>query len=503
MDHEEPRIEAQHSVEADYAASTTTNGEESHFDLMPHAVNSSHARDCAPPESLRVLGQQEAVRMNNHLDRFSADILPPPTLPVYLQILTYMQRWGLWAAHVQDVERRMELIKVIAEKMENVWLVGMQQGHIPQNPDELNAGNEETAASHPGANYQFNHKLAADILGTQGRGRRIQQHQRSKRVFSPSREVVIKASSKGKSRYQITVGELEEAGCTMKDFEERLLGADSHDGHEILEEILQHLDRDICERDWHGVTQRTAYNATGRDLEIYCLWELQSLGHELRTLEQLKQGFKYASQVKNTQLRIDSAKALCDQYAAVASVLHDKKKKRTPPGSRVESTSAELEIDRCLDTISSDTSIWRNQPQQPSGEAVSESGRATHNDGSALVDLAKDTSSHSQEKLDFRVTEPSGAEPDEAAHHPRPSRIKLVMQKPTLKIHLKTKPGFELEGYSTRTITNTRGFGWRYIKDSTIAERDAMDEVIQDYVESRIRGGKKTTTKQAAQGETG
>ncbi|RMZ88422.1 hypothetical protein DV736_g4347, partial [Chaetothyriales sp. CBS 134916] len=515
MVQEKQVVEAQHSVNTDYAVATTANVEESHLDPTPRAVDSSHPLDCdgattnkdnqckdasnqswltryqlndivhteerlrpqdrssAPPESLRVLGQQEAVRMNNYLDRFSADILPPPNLPVYLQILTYMQRWGLWAAHIQDDERRRELIKVIAEKMENVWLVGMRQGLIPQNLDKLNAQNEETTALRPSANYQFNHKLAADILGTH-----VHQHQGSKRVVSPSHEIVIKYTWKGKPKYPVTVGELEEAGLTMKEIEQRLLSADLHDDHDILEEILERLNRDICEGDWYRITQCTPYNPIGRDLEIYCLWEMQSLRRDLRNLERLKQGFKFASQVKNTQVRIDSAKTLYDQYDAMASLLHDKKTKRTPPRSRAENASAEPEVDHCADTISSDISI------QSSGEAVFESGPATQNDESASVDLTKDTPSSSQQKLGFPITAPSDEGRDKEAHLPHLPTIKLLVQKPYFKINLKTKPGFLSEDHSTRTVNNLRGFRWRYFKDSTLAERESMDEIIHNYVGS-------------------
>ena len=75
-----------------------------------------------------------------------------------------------------------------------------------------------------------------------------------------------------------------------------------------------------------------------------------------------------------------------------------------------------------------------------------------------------------------------------ASHESRQStpRIKLSATEPKLEICLKTKPRFNPGDYSTRTVNNTKGFRWRYLEDTTIAERDSMDEIIEIYVEDRI-----------------
>ncbi|RMZ85054.1 hypothetical protein DV738_g166, partial [Chaetothyriales sp. CBS 135597] len=373
-------------------------------------------RSSAPPESLRVLGQQEVVKLNNYLDRFSADIVPPPSMPVYLQILTYLQRWGLWAAHIQNEERRKELIDAIAAKMENVWLVGMEQGHIPQKLDQVNAQSEGKDA------------------GQRGAGTRAQHH-RSRRTISPSRKIVIKATAKGRPRYPVTVGELEEAGLSVKEVEQRLLTTELSE-----QSLLPHLDRVISERDWYGVLEDTTWNPIGRDLEIYCLWEMQSLRRELQTLQELKQRFKSASQVKNTQIRIDAAKALNDQYAAVASLLHEKK------GCRLENASPE----------SSETDSGCPDP--------------------APVPATEDD---------------DGASSEEEAEtpHPGPRELKLRFVRPQpcrRVITLKTRPEFQPEEYSSRTVNKVRGFRWRYVSSSTLAQRACMDEVIANYIDGRI-----------------
>ncbi|RMD40315.1 hypothetical protein DV735_g4806, partial [Chaetothyriales sp. CBS 134920] len=353
----------------------------------------------------------------------SETLVSKKPMPVYLQILTYMQRWGLWAAHIQDEERRKELIEAIAGKMENVWLVGMEQGHIPQTLDQVNAQGEES---------------------TGHRARPKTQHQRSRRAMSPSREVVIKTTSKGRPRYSITVGELEEAGLSVKEVEQRMLSVET-----AADSLLPHLDRVIIPRDWHGVLPVTACNSLGRDLETYCLWEMQNLRRELHTLQELKQRFKSASQVKNTQIRIDAAKALYDQYAAVASLLHEKK------GCRFENASPESEPDGGASTISPDAASPQAEPTssvEPSSE--------------------HDTPNSSPEREHCAST---SSDQDEAARprsSPQGLKLRFFRQQPCRRvITLKTKPEFQPEEYSARTVNKVRGFRWRYLHASTVAER--------------------------------
>jgi hypothetical protein len=54
--------------------------------------------------------------------------------------------------------------------------------------------------------------------------------------------------------------------------------------------------------------------------------------------------------------------------------------------------------------------------------------------------------------------------------------------RPAKLITLRIPPGFNPEEYSPKMVTNTGGFRWRYLPNSSISQRQSMDEVIHDYV---------------------
>ena len=283
-------------------------------------------RSSAPPEPLGTLRDQEGARRLKYLDRFSADILPPPTAPLYLQIITYIQRWGIWATTVSDEELRDRLIKVMADKMENIWLEGMRRGLIPQTADALLGGAANTMALGDGQTQQSAHELAAQIMAGPGRGRQPQQQTRRKRPVSPSKVVVLcRPKRKDVREYGITAGELREAGVTVDMIQERVSSGDLDEDDDLMNDILEQVDREqLLGDDWLSVLPRTKINTMGRDLEIFCLWEVQNSRHELKTLHHLMERFTHSSQIKNTQTRINEEEKLMNRFHALALILHDR-----------------------------------------------------------------------------------------------------------------------------------------------------------------------------------
>ena len=69
-----------------------------------------------------------------------------------------------------------------------------------------------------------------------------------------------------------------------------------------------------------------------------------------------------------------------------------------------------------------------------------------------------------------------------------------------VKLKLPNRKRFNPEDYSSRIVNNTHGFRWRYVPTSTVAQREAMDEVILQYVQHTKEGEKAAKEKAKAAG---
>ena len=59
-----------------------------------------------------------------------------------------------------------------------------------------------------------------------------------------------------------------------------------------------------------------------------------------------------------------------------------------------------------------------------------------------------------------------------------------------LVVKLKTRAGYDPEDFSSRTVNNTDGFRWRYLAESTLEQRGAMDEAVHEYVKETVNRDK-------------
>lgn len=256
-------------------------------------------RSSAPPVGLGDLRNEEQFRRLNYLDRFTFDVLPPPNAPLYLQILTYVQRFASWCAEVKDEDRYERLTRYFGEKMERVWLESIRQGLIPENWDE-----------HPA----IMRKIGDDVAMSDS------QKLKRKRDVDPRRKVVVNTvRSRFCREHVITLGELEEAGVDIEKVERRVASGDLGDADVLMRNTLDIVDRDKIRReDWQNLVTQTNYNPSGRELQNYCLWEVQNSQSEIQKLENLKQGFGTAQQVRNTQDRINAEQLRLDYCMAIA-----------------------------------------------------------------------------------------------------------------------------------------------------------------------------------------
>ena len=124
---------------------------------------------------------------------------------------------------------------------------------------------------------------------------------------------------RGSKAYGITAGELHESGVSMHAIRARVQNNDLEDGDELLNEILEDLNQtELSDYHWKGVNPRTTHNPLGRNLKLYCLWELERSRSELEFLENLIGSFSQAKQIKNTQDRINTERELHDHLLALA-----------------------------------------------------------------------------------------------------------------------------------------------------------------------------------------
>ena len=265
-------------------------------------------RSSAPPEDLGTLQNQEQFRRLNYLDRFALDVLPPPTAPVYLQVLTYIQRFTLWCAKIEDQERWEKMTTYLGEKMERVWRDGMREGFIPKNWDE---------------DPEIRARIGEKKLAAQEAQLKLQK----KRPVDPLAEVAIDTKrDRHTSQNVVTFGEIEEAGVSFDKVKQRVDLGDLSGSDSLMRRTLHDFGRDdqLYGVDWLGGGQRTAYNPRGRDLQAYCLWEVQQSVSEIHKLEGLLGTFKHETQRKNTRARIEDEQLRHDLCLALALELDSK-----------------------------------------------------------------------------------------------------------------------------------------------------------------------------------
>lgn len=253
-------------------------------------------------------------------------------MPAHIQMLNELRDWTLHLGQIKDDDLRQQMIKAISQRMENIWIDAMRMGQIPVHWQEDEQTQAEIGRIHSVVNtigLKVHETTDYDVVQHEWypRGRRMDKDQsKRKRPISPAREVVIDTRGhRGSKAYGITAGELHESGVSMHAVQTRVEAKDLDDDDELLTDILEDLElTELLEYNWKGVVPRTTYNILGRDLKLYCLWEMQRSLPELEMLKGLLPNFSQASQIKNTQHRINIEQELHDQLLALALELATK-----------------------------------------------------------------------------------------------------------------------------------------------------------------------------------
>ncbi len=286
----------------------------------------------APPEVCNDTQHKASTAQLGNRKSFVATTTITANMPAHIQMLNQLQSWTLHLGDIKDAELRQQLINAISCKMEKAWIDAMRMGLIPvhwQDDEETQADLERipTVMSalrfiEPGIT---DHDIVQDDLYP--RGRRTDKDQtRKKRFVSPAREVVIDTGvHRGSKAYGITAGELYECGVSIHTIQTRVQARSLDDKDELLTDTLEDLDQtEMYVSNWLRVVPSTACNTLGRDLKLYCLWEMQKSRSELELLQSLLGTFRHTNQIRNTERRIKVEQELHDQLLALALELEAK-----------------------------------------------------------------------------------------------------------------------------------------------------------------------------------
>ncbi|ETI25713.1 hypothetical protein G647_02487 [Cladophialophora carrionii CBS 160.54] len=254
-------------------------------------------------------------------------LVPDSNLPLSSQIMGFCPIWAMWIAEIAEEAKREKLLDRVFDMATKAWFEALRLGYKPD------TGGAETATPRTPAKRPV---LPGEDIPSGLRGR-----PRPKKETDPLQMPVLTAfSHKDGPRWPITAGELQAAGISMTRLQRR--AADKSDlveaGDELLRKVLQMYNGQIAARDWFDVEERTKLNPLGRDLQVYCLYEVLKSRDSIAQLRSYFAKFKTVKQKENTQRRIDEEQERQDLFAALALELEEDNP-RSPTPSVFPSTS--------------------------------------------------------------------------------------------------------------------------------------------------------------------
>jgi hypothetical protein len=264
---------------------------------------------------------------SKYRERFDRSaLLPDINLPLSSQIMGYTQSWAMWIAEIPEEEKREKLLDRVFDMATKAWFESLRVAH---KPDVDNT--ERTAPRTP----TKRHVVQEEDIPSGLRAR-----PRPKRETDPLQMPVLTAfSHRDGPRWAITAGELQAVGISKTRLQRRaadnnLAGA----GDELLGKVLDVYNDRIAATDWFDVEEKTKLNPFGRDLQVYCLYEVLKSRASIAQLERYFVKFKTAKQKENTQKRIDEEQERQNLFMALALELEEDNP-RSPTPSVSFSTS--------------------------------------------------------------------------------------------------------------------------------------------------------------------
>jgi hypothetical protein len=250
---------------------------------------------------------------SKYRERFDRSaLLPDINLPLSSQTMGYTQSWAMWIAEIPEEEKREKLLDRVFDMATKAWFEALR---LAYKPDVDNA--ERTAPRTP----TKRHVVQKEDIPSGLRGR-----PRPKKETDPLQMPVLTAfSHRDGPRWAITAGELQAAGISKTRLQRRaadnsnLAGA----GDELLGKVLEVYNGRIAAADWFDVEEKTKLNPFGRDLQVYCLYEVLKSRASIAQLERYFVKFTTAKQKENTQKRIDEEQERQNLFMALALELEE------------------------------------------------------------------------------------------------------------------------------------------------------------------------------------
>ena len=263
---------------------------------------------------------------SKHKKRFDRSaLLPDSNLPLCSQIMAYAQNWGMWVADHPSEKIREKMLDRVFDMATKAWFEALQLGYRPDG-------------------------ASAEAAGT----RTSNKKGKPKRAVSPSRVPFLTASHKHGREWAVTAGELEAHGIAETRIRSRAADPGSLDnaGRRLLRRILATYDDQIAMSDWRGVDDRTKMNPLGRDLAVYCVFEVLKCDDSIHLLESYHEKQKTFRQKEATQRRIDEEKERQNLFMALAMELEEDNPRSPSPSISFLSSEPE---DSASNAVMTDT----------------------------------------------------------------------------------------------------------------------------------------------------
>ncbi|KAL2412714.1 hypothetical protein ABEF95_002526 [Exophiala dermatitidis] len=506
-------------------------------------VPASHSQTGnGPPATVGLNSFPPAVlrsQSSRHRARFDRSwLLPDRNLPLKAQIMEHVKDWAELGSMIENDQRRYEVLDRAFLTLRNVWCEALRQGLVASNDSAPMAAESMPQSNRTGSGSQMGSNSAAMVTGSIRQTSRTGPNSQTRNNSGPERPAntgkirqrpsrdpkfyfLHKTDPRDTYTRAVTFGELEEAGVSPERIRQRAESGNLQGGDELLDAVLKHLGRrDIRKMDWFRLTRSTNSNLSGRNLMLWALHEVQLLRQSMKQLESFYQNFSQDRQRENTDKRIKEEKGRHDLLMALAlevdkispwSIAKDKPMYGTgvsrfavlPPPSQqtLDMVAVAPETDKSSrekrsgkrpltseDVDMVDIEVLPPTKKQMTEQAGGMVKQRPKSSGSAVGDEPTDSSSALEDK---RSKTKSAERPADRESVAATKGVGVGERTgPSLIVKLKDPSSFHPKERLTEKPYEHKGFRFQYATDSTMAEREAMDEVLDAFVRKQAKAYK-------------
>ncbi|KIW83918.1 hypothetical protein Z517_03164 [Fonsecaea pedrosoi CBS 271.37] len=285
---------------------------------------------------------------SQHRRRFDRSaLLPDSNLPFCTQVMEHVKDWAEWGTRIRDEQRRKEVLDHVFDVLSKAWYEALRLGYNP--------GTTSTKGGAPQVSSKRSVQHEDEIPARLPRGK-----PRSKRDISPTKMPVLVASHRHGPAWAVTAGELEEVGISESKLRRRAAAKDSLGAvEELLGKVLEDYGGEIQPKDWDHIMDVTRLNPMGRDLMVYCLYEVLKSRDNLKLLQKYYNHFNTVRQKGNTKRRIDEEQERHDLFVALALELDEENPSPGDSTAFDSSTSCEGSADGVPATTKDESLVRR------------------------------------------------------------------------------------------------------------------------------------------------